>query len=215
MKYAKDFRQEALKALNGKWGIAVGTCLLATILGGGGSNSFSFSNVDFSVDLEQLPFDYNTVLVVLIIVMIVRMLFFSIIQVGYSHFNLRLVDNEETSANLLFGYFKNWKNIICTFLLEFLYIFLCFLLLVIPAVIATYSYAMTSYILAENPELTAHEALSHSKEMMRGNKRRLFCLHLSFIGWELLCGLSLGIGYLWLKPYKHAATAAFYREISR
>lgn len=50
--------------------------------------------------------------------------------------------------------------------------------------------------------------------MMRGNRWRLFCLHVSFIGWDILCTLTLGIGYLWLRPYKQTAEAAFYREIS-
>ena len=88
------------------------------------------------------------------------------------------------------------------------------LLLIIPGIIAGYSYAMTGYILAENPELTASEAIARSKEMMAGNRFRLFCLHFSFIGWEILCTLTLGIGNLWLRPYKQAAEAAFYREIS-
>jgi len=49
---------------------------------------------------------------------------------------------------------------------------------------------------------------------MSGNRWRLFCLHVSFIGWAILCAFTLGIGNLWLNPYKNAATAAFYREIS-
>ena len=49
---------------------------------------------------------------------------------------------------------------------------------------------------------------------MQGYKLRLFCLELSFIGWELLCVLTLGIGNLWLIPYKRAAIAAFYRDLS-
>ena len=73
---------------------------------------------------------------------------------------------------------------------------------------------MTPYILADNPDLSPSEALKMSKEMMRGNKWRLFCLGFSFIGWQLLCGLTLGIGYLWLNPYMAAAHADFYREIS-
>ena len=36
----------------------------------------------------------------------------------------------------------------------------------------------------------------------------------SFIGWDLLASLTLGVGGLWLNPYKKAAEAAFYREIS-
>ena len=54
-----------------------------------------------------------------------------------------------------------------------------------------------------------------SMQMMKGNKWRLFCLQLSFIGWAILCVLTLGIGYLWLNPYMNAAIAAFYDEVSR
>ena len=85
----------------------------------------------------------------------------------------------------------------------------------IPGIIAGYSYAMTEYILAEHPELTASEAIARSKAMMSGNRWRLFCMQLSFIGWDILSAmLTFGIGGLWLTPYKQAATAAFYREIT-
>ena len=73
---------------------------------------------------------------------------------------------------------------------------------------------MTRYILAENPDMTAGEAIDLSKRLMKGKKWKLFCLRFSFIGWDILAGLTLGIGYLWLTPYKEAAEAAFYREIS-
>ena len=67
--------------------------------------------------------------------------------------------------------------------------------------------------LAEHPELTASEAIAQSKAMMDGSRWRLFCLHLSFIGWDLLCALTLGLGNLALTPYKQAAEAAFYRDL--
>jgi uncharacterized membrane protein len=73
---------------------------------------------------------------------------------------------------------------------------------------------MTAYILAENEELSVMEAISLSKKMMKGNKWKLFCLELSFIGWTLLCILTLGIASLWVNPYIEAAKAAFYREVS-
>lgn len=48
---------------------------------------------------------------------------------------------------------------------------------------------------------------------MDGHKWQLFCLHLSFIGWWLLCILTLGIGTLWLAPYIQNSTAAFYEDL--
>ena len=114
----------------------------------------------------------------------------------------------------LFKYFPHWANAVCTDLLKSVYILLWSLLLFIPGIIAAYSYSMTDYILAEHPEMTAGAAIKASKAMMSGNKWRLFCLHVSFIGWEFLCAFTFGIGNLWLNPYKKAATAAFYREVS-
>lgn len=93
-------------------------------------------------------------------------------------------------------------------------IFLWSLLFVIPGIIASYRYAMTPYILAENMDLSVMEAISESKRLMKGNKLRLFFMELSFLGWQILCVLTLGIASLWVGPYMEAAKAAFYREIS-
>ncbi|MDR3336901.1 MAG: DUF975 family protein [Treponema sp.] len=42
-----------------------------------------------------------------------------------------------------------------------------------------------------------------------------FDLYLSFIGWGLLCCLSLGIGFLWLGPYISLSVANFYEDIKQ
>ena len=80
--------------------------------------------------------------------------------------------------------------------------------------VAQYRYAMSDYIMAENPDMLPSDALAESARMMRGNKWRLFCLELSFIGWALLCLLTCGIGFLWLSPYMYQAEAALYHEVS-
>ena len=72
---------------------------------------------------------------------------------------------------------------------------------------------MSFYILADNPEIDFNVARVRSIEMMRGNKWRLFCLDLSFIGWYLLCILTLGILSLWVTPYHNAARAEFYQSL--
>lgn len=95
-------------------------------------------------------------------------------------------------------------------LLSFLF---CLAFSVLP-IIAQYRYAMSDYIMAENPNVTVSGALRESAAMMRGNKWRLFCLQLSFIGWDILCAIPCGIGFLWLLPYQFQAEAAFYHEIS-
>ena len=80
--------------------------------------------------------------------------------------------------------------------------------------LAAVYFVLGSVIEADHPELTASEAIERSKEMMSGNRFRLFCLHLSFIGWAILCAFTFGIGNLWLTPYRQATVSAFYREVS-
>ena len=146
---------------------------------------------------------------------IARLFIGSIVGIGYAKFNLDLVDNvTEARFATLFSYMRFWKVAIITRIVRTLYIVLWTLLFIIPGIIASYNYALTDYILAENPELTTKEALELSKKMMYGHRFRLFCLEFSFIGWAFLCVLSLGIGLIWLLPYTEAAKAAFYREVS-
>ena len=98
-------------------------------------------------------------------------------------------------------------------LLNGIFIFLWTLLFIVPGIIKTYSYRLSYYILADNPSMSATEVRKRSIELMRGNKWRLFCLELSFIGWELLCILTLGILSFWVTPYYNAAIAEFYQSL--
>ena len=237
MKLASDFRYSAREALRGKWGIAVIAGLIASLLGGLSSNgsgvkvNFDISQGNMSLavagqtvfsTVEGAGGHYNPLLVggtiyIAVLVIVLAALYFvlgSVIEAGYSRFKLDLVDRKEEKLEALFTYFYNWKTTTATRFLKGLYTFLWTLLFIIPGIVASYSYAMTGYILADHPELTASEAIECSKEMMDGNRFRLFCLQLSFIGWSILCAFTFGIGNLWLTPYRQAATAAFYREIS-
>lgn len=86
---------------------------------------------------------------------------------------------------------------------------------VFAMVVMAYRYSMSFYALVDNPNMGALDAMRESASMMKGNKWRLFCLQLSFIGWEILCVFTCGIGYLWLTPYMGQAEAAFYHDVSR
>lgn len=87
------------------------------------------------------------------------------------------------------------------------------MLFFIPGIVMSFAYAMTPYILEENPELSAWEASTRSREMMKGHKFDLFYLYLSFIGWFFLCLLTAGIGFIWLSPYFKSAEVAFYEDL--
>lgn len=237
MKFAADFRSMAREALRGKWMLAVIVGLIASLLGGLGTdgpevklnidtsgNNVSFEYADRTIlstnegiNPEWGAFLAGSVTIIALAAIVMALLYFvlgSIVEVGYAKFNLELMDGNEAKIESLFAYFRNWQTTAAARLLQTVYVFLWSLLFLIPGIVAAYSYAMTGYILAEHPELTAGEAIARSKEMMSGNRFRLFCLQLSFIGWSILCAFTLGIGNLWLRPYKQAATAAFYREIA-
>lgn len=84
------------------------------------------------------------------------------------------------------------------------------LLLVIPGIIKSLSYSMSFYVLAENPDMTAREALNESKRLMQGHKWELFVLELSFIGWILLSMVLFFIPLIYVIPYMQATLANFY-----
>ena len=239
MKIAEDFRRIARNALTNKWFIAVAVGLVASILGGisGGGPEFKVnidgSNISMNfnvagqtiksigtnggVDSEVGMFILASLPIIIIASLFAAVIYFvlgSFIGVGYAKFNLNLVDKKNAAFETLFEYFSHWKTTTIARLLRALYVFLWSLLFIIPGIVAGFSYAMTDYILAEDPELTADEAISQSKSIMIGNKWRFFCLQFSFIGWDILATLAFGIGHLWLTPYKQAAYAAFYREVS-
>ena len=86
-------------------------------------------------------------------------------------------------------------------------------LLVIPGIIKSYEYAIIPYILADDAEISSKDAFKKAREMMKGNKWRLFKLNFSFIGWGILCVLTFGVGTFFLMPYVSAASAEFYAEL--
>ncbi len=134
------------------------------------------------------------------------------LTLGLSGMVLMIVEGKTPIIENLFDGFKNFLHAFVTYLLKTIYLAL-WSLLIIPIFIKPFSYAMTYYILRDNPEMSANEAITKSREMMNGNKWKLFCLHFSFIGWYLLGILTLGILYIWLIPYVYAAEAQFYLNL--
>lgn len=113
----------------------------------------------------------------------------------------------------LFSQFNRfWDAFKVTFLVG-LFTSLWSMLFVIPGIIKAYSYSQAMYIMAENPGMGALEAIDRSKTMMNGHKMEYFILQLSFIGWHLLGGITLGIAYIWIIPYISATAANFYKGL--
>ena len=137
-----------------------------------------------------------------------------VLMIGLASATLALLRTGDTRAEYLFDGFKaNLTNALIASVLYNVFIVLWSLLFVIPGIVKSYSYAMTFYILRDNPDMPASDAITESRRMMDGNKFRLFCLHLSFFGWILLCILTLGILTLFVVPYMQTAQAAFYESL--
>ena len=136
---------------------------------------------------------------------------------GYQSLFLGAVRGGEATAKDLFeGYNKElFSRVLTTTLLYYVYVLLWSLLLLIPGCIKAYSYAMTPYILKDNPEMKNNAAIEESMRMMNGHKLELFLLDLSFIGWALLSLLTCGIGFLWLTPYMNMARVNFYEDLKK
>lgn len=94
-----------------------------------------------------------------------------------------------------------WRAILCS-LYKSIFVTLWTLCFVIPGIIKTYAYSQMEYLIAEFENISIPQAMNISKIITNGKKWSLFVMDLSFIGWELLAALSLGIGSLWLIPYK-------------
>lgn len=104
----------------------------------------------------------------------------------------------------------NYGNVVKTMFFRDLYTFLWTLLFIIPGIIKAYAYRMVPYILADNPRMDTNEVIALSQKMMMGEKWKTFVLDLSFIGWYILGLLALGVGTLFVHPYKFSTDAQLY-----
>lgn len=119
---------------------------------------------------------------------------------------------------LLFYAFQSgyYGKMVLTLFLKKLYIILWSLLLLIPGIVKSYEYRMVSYLLADNPEFSRQDAFRISKEMMNGQKMDAFVLDLSFIGWNILSAITLGlVGIFYVNPYENATNAELYLELKQ
>ena len=188
-----NMRSWGRQALAGRWGTAVlGTLLLMAL------NSvpiltftFLFENTDYISNLYS-------------------MLVSGPLTLGYITFILALFRRKNTSPIEVFYGFERFGKALGLMLLINVLVLLWSLLFIIPGIIASFRYALCFYILADHPEMGILDIIRESKRLMYGNKWKLFCLELSFIGWFLLGLLTAGIGFLWVMPYISAATAGFY-----
>ncbi|MEB3053511.1 DUF975 family protein [Bacillus pseudomycoides] len=204
-----QLKRYALDALKGRWGLAVGATLLIGIL---------IAIVEFTITgIFSISWGWEEAQDS-ITVSIVTMLIIGPLTLGAYALVLHAIRGTDIRIGHLFKWFgegEKFGKAFFTYLLMYVYITLWTLLLIIPGIIKSFSYSMTYFILNDNPEYTANQAITESRHMMDGHKMDYFLLCLSFIGWFILSVLTLGIGFLWLAPYFYTTSAAFYEEISK
>lgn len=215
---ARDLRARARQSLEGQWWLSIGVAFVAGLLGallisGGGQ---------ININLDERTMRRLPDIVVLILQAYVsiagtlglaQFILGGVVQLGYCSFLLKQHDGEKAEFQDLFSKFDHFGQGFAQAFLRGLYVFLWSLLLIIPGIVKSFSYAMTPFIMVENPDMSANEAITASRKLMDGRKTDLFWLGLTFIGWTLLSLLTLNLGSIALNPYMNAAYAAFYRSL--
>ena len=198
MKSIKELKFDAREQLRGRWGSAIGILFL-----------YGLMILSIGIVSALLGFVDKTGLSGNVLTILVG----QPLALGTIIFALKFKRGENYSVETLFSGFRQFGSAVLLYLWQSLWIFLWCLLLIIPGIIKSYSYSMCFYILADNPEVGVRNALTLSRKLMDGYKWKLFVLQLSFIGWGLLCILTLGIGNLWLIPYMQITMANFYDDV--
>ena len=134
-------------------------------------------------------------------------------MLSFAMIYLKLREGHRPEVGHIFNGFSYMGKSIWLYIIMQIFIFLWSLLLLIPGIIKAYAYMLCMYVLAENPGMTAREALSESKRITNGYKWSLFVLGLSFILWGLLCVVTLGIAAIYVVPYYEATFANAYKKI--
>jgi len=207
-----ELKRQAKLSLKGKWGLAVLLTLIVFLI-----STFLPLVVEIILSggfiqwfyQDETPFVASTFSTLLTIALLP-------LTVAVYWFFLTLVRNENPNIYKVFSIYKDGKNtlkLIFASILQGILIFLWTLLLIIPGIIKSMSYSQMFFLLRDFPELTTLEAISESIKRMKGLKWKYFLMHLSFIGWGILCLFSIGIGFLWLIPYIGTTMAIFYNEL--
>lgn len=202
MKTNSELRQVAKATMKGNWGMGIVVCLVGGLL-------MSL------VSIPQVVAGEESILGNLLYVAAMIFFGYPLIYGVYYFAFLRFSRIGELKVENIFGIFNStyYLKTVCVALLTAIYTFLWTLLLIVPGVIKGLSYFLAPYILIDNPELTADQAICRSMEMMKGHKMDLFLITLGYVGLSILSMFLLFIPMLWLVPYYLTVYAKFYEEV--
>ena len=178
---ASQLRLKARESLKGNYWTAVGVAFVAAIFGALMTTGGSFS-INIEKRATELIGDLPTILKTYLMIAaggagalsLVNLILGGVIQIGYAQYLLKQQDREINSVKDLFSQFDRFGQGFLQLFLRNLYIFLWGLLFLIPGLVKSFAYAMTPFLMTEDPTLTANEAIKLSQEKMRGHKGELF-----------------------------------------
>lgn len=160
-----------------------------------------------------LPQSFNPLVVMFITVLAALVSY--VINAGLTIYHLGVRRGETMEYGSLFDGFSFVGKVILLNVVIFLFVFAWSMLFLIPGIVATYRYRFALYNLCENPEMGVMEAINMSKAQTYGHKMDLFVLDLSFLGWNMLSVLTLGILGIWLSPYVNQTDLGYFQQIKQ
>ncbi|MBQ9932127.1 MAG: DUF975 family protein [Firmicutes bacterium] len=208
-----NLRAVAREALRGRWGTAIGGAILWVIL-----TLVPVMIFTYVIPVESLIFNvgpppYEDSYQINLVVELYSLVVSGPLTLGFTRFIMNMFRQKDAAPMDVLDGFTRFGKSFALYVVMGIFVFLWTLLLIIPGFIALYRYSMAFQILADNPDIKIMDAIRLSSRMMFGNKWKLFCLNLSFIGWFLLGYLTLGIGLIYVQPYQTSAQVAFYEMI--
>lgn len=229
----RELKRIARDNLNGNYRIPMGAFLTATLIPLAVELPFSM----LQKDTQPLP-----VTIMFYVAEFLIMLLDVVLSVGILQIHLSLARKKEIRTGMVFYGFKNHPDryiigglllmaaaVVCAIpaaiggvifavsgqkIISTIVLVTMIIISVVLIVPVQFGYALVMYLLLDHPQMPVREALKLSRQMMNGNKGKLFYIYLSFIGLQILCLLSLGIGSLWVYPYQSQTLAAFYMELA-
>jgi uncharacterized membrane protein len=219
MKRNFEYRLEAKEMMKGKYGNVILTHIVLAIIAGLPSGIGQAFEPKYEV-ISWVPFDRilveagNPALVQLFNV--ISFILSAIITYAIIRMYITLTKENATQSIesiVKVGFVEQpTRSVIHSFIVT-VFTFLWALLFIIPGIMAAYKYSMGFYLLNKESNLSAFDAVTKSKELMMGNRMRLFTLDLSYLGWYILGIFTLGILWFWIIPKHLTARTLFFNDL--
>lgn len=229
------FKAKAVRSLKGNWQTALLVTFFSGILSTAVNLAYSVllpspaSYRTYEALLEAVANVPDTTWILLSVLNLLTFLISPMLQLGANHYFVSRLHGLELGFGGLLSRSRYWGKALWLSILIWVKILLWSLLLIVPGIIAGIRYSMAFYYLAEDPSLTAREALAKSKNAMQNTKMSYLALTVSFLGWlmmsmlvpSLLVSMSFILAQvvslamnLFISTYMNGAFAAFFSAVS-